>query len=573
MERHMRQRLVMTAMGGLAGLCLHLLLKVAEQQILPDRAALCATGFAAVFFGGWLSLTGPLPARRAAAGAALVAAAVTVFLLLASLRFDGIESMFSVAGSVLPVLILALVPLPFLVAADQGNWRDYPALFTAAWTLTVRMAAAWLFTALVWGLLLLSNALLELVGVDVIGRITDTDMGPWLVTGLALGLALAVVMEYSDLISPALVLKLLRILLPLVLCVVALFILGLPLRGLEAGFGTVSVAQILIAMAAAAALLVTIAIDQSDAEAVEGTFMRRATQALALLLPVPAAVAAWALWQRVAAYGWTPERLAGAVAAAFALAYGLLYAGSVLSGRAWMARIRAGNIGMALVLLVTAALWQTPLFDPTRIAARDQLARVLDGRTELPDLDPYAIGRWGRAGSEALEALQQRASEPGQEALADRLARPGVPGRMRASEDLAVELATLMAVRPPGKEAMREAVVARLAPAERRVWRDGCRIALPDGRPGCVMIVGDFLTERPGEEALVLLLRPRGGLSQQGFGLSEGRLDMLSVQDLTPATAEAPEAVIAGQLDAGPDLGPAPVNRLRAGGSAFVLMP
>ncbi len=142
--------------------------------------------------------------------------------------------------------------------------------------------------------------------------------------------------------------------------------------------------------------------------------MRRATQALALLLPVPAAVAAWALWQRVAAYGWTPDRLAGAVAAALALAYGLLYAGSVLSGRAWMARIRAGNIGMALVLLVTAALWQTPLFDPTRIAAHDQLARVLDGRTELPDLDPYAIGRWGRAGSEALEALQQRASEPGQ---------------------------------------------------------------------------------------------------------------------------------------------------------------
>ncbi len=69
------------------------------------------------------------------------------------------------------------------------------------------------------------------------------------------------------------------------------------------------------------------------------------------------------------------------------------------------------------------------------------------------------------------------------------------------------------------------------------------------------------------------MLRPRGGLSQQGFGLSEGRLDTLTVQDLTPTTAEAPEAIIAGQLDAGPDLGPAPVNRLRAGGSAFVLMP
>ncbi|MGP3697502.1 DUF4153 domain-containing protein [Rhodobacter sp. NSM] len=573
MDGNMRQRLMMAAMGGLAGLCLHLLLEVSEQDILPDRLALGATGYAAVFFGGWLSLTGPLAAGRAAAGSAAVAAVVSLALLVSSLRFDGTEAMFDVAGSVIPLLILSFVPLPFLVARAEGNWRDYPALFAASWTIVVRMAAAVLFTLLVWGLILLSDALLELVGVGLIGRIVETEAGPWLITGLSLGVALAVVMEFSELISPTLVLKLLRLLLPPVLLVMVLFILGLPVQGFGTIFGSVPVAQTLIFMAAIAALLVTTAIDQSNAEAVQGRLMRRATQALALLLPVPAALAAWAIWQRVEQFGWTPDRLAGAVAAAIALAYGLIYAGSVLSGRSWMERIRKGNVAMALALLGVSVLWQSPVLDATRISARDQLSRFLDGRTSLTDLDPYSIGRWGIEGAEALEALQRKAAEPGQQALADRLARPGVPGRPRATDDLAVELAGLMAVRPEGEAEMREAIVARLAPAERRVWRDSCRLELPDGRPGCVMMVGDFLTEREGKEALVLMMGPRGELNRLGFGLSGGRLHVLAVQDLGTGGAETPEALLTGLLDDPPQFAPAPANSLRAGGSAFLLLP
>lgn len=572
MDRNMRQRLMMAAMGGLAGLCLHLLLEVSQQNLVPERLALAATGFAAVFFGGWLSLTGPLPVRRAALGAGAVAAVVTFFLLLTSLRFDGTSAMFDTGGSVLPVLVLALVPLPFLVAQASGHWRDYPTLFTAAWTIVVRMAAAWLFTGLVWVLILLSDALLELVGVNLIGKITHSEVGPWLITGLSLGVALAVVMEFADLISPALVLKLLRLVLPPVLLVMVLFILGLPARGFDTIIGSVPVAQTLIVMAATAALLVTTAVDQSDAEAVQGAFMRRATQALALILPVPAVLAGWALWQRVDQFGWTPERLAGAVAALVALAYGVIYAGSVLSGRRWMERIRSGNMIMALALLAVAAAWQSPLLDATRISARDQLARVLDGRTGLADLDPYTIGRWGHEGASALEALQRKASEPGQEALADRLIHPAVPGRERAAEDLSVEIANLMEVRPSGKEEMREAIVARLAPAERRLWRDACRQSLPDGRPGCVMVVGDFLAEQPGDEALVLMLR-RGGLDMAAFSLRDGLLEALSVHSIGRGDWGEAAELIAAQLDGAPDIAPAPVNRLRLGDTSVILVP
>lgn len=573
MERNIRQRLAMAGIGGLAGVSLHLLIEVAGLHLLPERLALAATGFAAVFFGGWLGLTGPLSTLRAALAAAGVGLATTLFLLLASLRFDRIESMFDVAGSLIAVLILATVPLPFLVAQARGNWRDYPVLFTAAWSLVVRMAAAWLFTGLVWGLILLSDALLALVGVHVLGQIIGTDMGPWLITGVALGVALAVVMEYSDLVSPYLVLKLLRLLLPPILLVMVLFILALPLRGFAAMFDGVSVAHTLIVMAAAAALLVTTAIDQTDAEAVQGVPMRRATQALALILPAPGALAAWALWERVGQYGVTPDRLVGVIAAMLALGYGLIYAASVLSGRRWMARIRQGNVAMALVMLALAALWLSPVLDANRISARDQLARYADGRTGLADLDLYSIGRWGREGEAALSELRRIAGEPGQEALAERLARPGAQAPEQAFRDMAVEIAELMPVRPAGAEAVREAIVARLSPAERRLWRVGCRNRLPDGRPGCVMVVGEFLPERPGEEALVLMLQPRGGLDLSGYALTDGRLDMLAVRSLGNAAWTDPAALVAGIVDGAPDLSPAPVNRLTLGGDSVVLMP
>ncbi len=573
MERNMRQRLAMAGIGGLAGFSLHLLLEVASHDLLPERAALAATGFAAVFFGGWLGLIGPLPILRAALGAAGVALFATLFLLLASLRFDRIESMFDVAGSLISMLILATVPLPFLVARAQGNWRDYPVLFTAAWSLVVRMAAAWLFTGLAWGLILLSDALLSLVGVPMLGRIIESDVGPWLITGLALGIALAVVMEYSELVSPYLVLKLLRLLLPPILLVMTLFIVALPLGGFAVMFGGVSVAQTLIVMAAIAAMLVTTAIDQTDAEAVQGAPMRRATQALALILPAPGALAAWALWERVAQYGWTPDRLVGVIAAALALGYGVIYAGSVLAGRGWMARIRQGNMAMALVLLALAMLWLSPVLDATRISARDQVARYVAGRTAPADLDLYSIGRWGREGEAALAEFTRLSHEPGHEALAARLTRPGLQAPEHSTRDAAVEIAGLMQVRPAGQEAVREAIVARLSPAERRLWKTGCRTRLPDGRPGCVMVVGDFLPERAGDEALVLTLRRRGGLDLAGYALGEGRLDTLAVRSLGMGDWDDPAAVVAEILDGPPDLGPAPVNRLRMGGDSVVLMP
>lgn len=559
----------MALIGGLAGLSLYVLLEVLDQAVLPDRVALGVTGFAAVFFTGWLAMTGPLAALRAAFGAALVAAATAVLMVTASLRFLSVEGLFGHPVPALAMLVLALVPLPFFIAASGPGWRDYPTLFTQAWTIVVRYAAAWLFVAVVWAVLLLSDALLTLVGLPVISELLEIEAVVWVGTGLALGLALAVVTELSDLVSPYLILRLLRLLLPVVLVVMGLFTLALPFNGLDGLFGGLSVSGTLLAMAMAAATLVTTAIDQSDAEAVQNPVMLRATQGLALLLPAPAVLAGWAIWLRVADFGWTPDRIFAVLAAAMALGYGLLYAVAVLRGPGWMARIRQSNVTMALAMLALAALWLTPLLNAEAISARNQVARLADGRVSVAEFDLASFAEWGKPGQQALADLERLAASPGQEALAARLSHPGMRPVTAAPETLEA-LRALLPLQPAGATAVRDRLLEGVSPSDHALWLTGCQDPLPGGSPGCVMVVGDFLPLLPGEEAIIAV-RLQGYLMQEGLSEVDGFVQRRSVA-LLQGAADA-DALLAA-LQAGPPvLSPAAINQIAVGGATLVISP
>ena len=85
--------------------------------------------------------------------------------------------------------------------------RHYPALFLESWGVVVRYGAAWVFTGLFWLVIFLSDQLLQIVGVTVIEWILDFEPAPFLLTGLSFGVAIAVVDELSDYVSPNLVLS------------------------------------------------------------------------------------------------------------------------------------------------------------------------------------------------------------------------------------------------------------------------------------------------------------------------------------------------------------------------------
>lgn len=577
MERNLAARSQMALIGALAGISCFVLGEVIDRQVLSDRATLAVVTWAAVFFTALLVMTGPLAVRRATVAAAGLGLVVALLLTLASLRHDRVQEVFDTGFAALAALVLGTVPLPFLIAANGAGWRDYPTLFGQSWTIVVRVVSALLFVALVWLVIFLSDALLSLVGLAVVDWLLDVSVVPWVLSGLTLGLALAVVSEMAEVVSPFLLLRLLRLLLPLVLAVMVVFIVALPLRGTSGLFASFSVAATLLSMAGIGATLVTAAVDQGDAEATSGLLMQRLVQALALVLPAPAALGAASVWIRVAEHGWTPDRVFAALMAAVALGYGLSYAVAVLRGSEWMARIRRANVAMALVVLVASALWLSPVLDAERISAQSLVARYTAGRTQVAELDLAALARWGRAGAAARDELAALAAAPDQQALA--LALAGQSGPAALADDpvqVRADLVAALPLLPPDAGAERDRMLAVLPVEEMRDWLAMCRAPLPQGGAGCVMVVDDFRTDLPGPEAMVLLREPGGYMRLEGIVTENGMVQRRSIGALTgfPPDLAAGEAMIAAlQASVAARVTPAPMHQLEVNGQALIVLP
>ena len=56
--------------------------------------------------------------------------------------------------------------------------------------------------------------------------------------------------------------------------------------------------------------------------------------------------------------------------------------------------------------------------------------------------------------------------------------------------------------------ATRDILLAAADARQLRGWLTACEGRLPGGTPGCVLVVADLMTDRPGEEALMVLREP-----------------------------------------------------------------
>lgn len=512
----LRNRALHVALGALAGLAGWVLAEILAE-IAAARTVLGLATLGAAFFGVVLAMLTDVAPRRAIAAGAGVAGVTAALVVLGSLRFDDPQDFVAAGHGVLAELVLASLPVPFLMAVARGGrgaWADYPALFLHSWNIVVRYAAAALFVGVVWAVLILSGALLRLVGIEALANLLEEPLAIWLISGAALGLGLAVVGELSDLVSPYLMLRLLRLLLPVVLVVVLVFLAALPLRGLSGLFGNLSPGAMFMAMAAVAVGLIAIAVDQSEAEAVQGRLMQTMVRALALTVPVLAGLAVWAMALRVVQYGWTPGRVAAACGAGVSLGYGLAYALAVLRGARWMGHIRRANIGLALGLIVLAALWQTPLLNAQAIAAQSQQARYAEDRAMPEQMPLWELAHdWGRPGLAVLAELRDVAALPGQEALARRFAAMDQapqrwefddPGRTPIGAARAVGLAAALPVWPEGRSAP-EGLLESLSAPEGQMVLEACARTTPAGNPGCLLLLADLVPQRDGDEAVIVL--------------------------------------------------------------------
>lgn len=574
------KRLALAGVGAAAGLSLYLVAEGTDRGLIGEKLAFEAGAGLATFFAALLALSAALPLWRAAVRAAPLAVLIAGLAALFMLRWDGVEGVFRSAGHSLALLAVAALPLPFLLAeATTGNWRSYPSLFRNSWTILFRGGAAVLFTLAVWLLLWLSDALLQVVGVGVIGWLVDLAPMPWLITGLAFGLAVAVVAELSAQLPPqaslGLVLRLLRLMVPLVAVVSAVFVVSAAIWGIDRDFRLFSPAPTLLAMAAAGITLITATLDEEEALAARNAVLLRAAQLMALLLPVLAGLAGWALWVRIAAQGLTPDRLFAAVLVALALAYGSAYAAAVLLGRGWQSRIRGANPVLAVLVIVAAVLWLTPLLNAERLSAQDQAARFKDGRKTPDQLSLWDFNRLGRAGGAALSTMRAEAEVREDAALLAAL-DGGPLAELGETQvvNLRSEVEVLLPVQPASATGTRAALLSLMQPWELEEIRNACETRDAGGPPGCVLVVADLLPALPGEEA-VLVLDRGGWISVEGLYPDGGTVLRRPMQsgDGRMLSDDAMRERLARWQEAPPPVAPAPLNQIGTGANGLFFVP
>ena len=571
-DTNIRFRQILGTVGAASGLALWALWKMFDAGMLTDRTALTLASFVAATLGAHLALSGPLNQKQAIARSLLLGAASGLLITLAALRYDevGRTQPFAIAF----VVLIWHVALPFLIAQGLGRGlRHYPTLFAQAWNLFERLIAAWIFVGLTWAVIFLSDLVLGLVGINLMTLISEIEvLGP-MITGAAFGLGLAVMLEIGGAIVAALLQRLLRLLLPFLLAVVVIFLAILPFRGFEAVFGVLSAGAIFVALVALMATMVTAAAGPDRGQEVQSRPMQLATRAMAVLMPLPALGALWALGLRVGQYGWTPERMAAGLLMATALLSAVLYLVAALR-RPWHDGVRRGNVVVALAAMAAAVFWVGVL--PTeRIAASGVVARFEAGTTAVDQLDIYSLGNWGRPGAAALEALRAKA-DAGDTKLAALLDGETVLPDPDELDRLRADLKARMPVQPATATATRDALFDLAGADDLRNWTSFCQEKGSPAAYSCGIIVADFLTDQTGEEVM-LLENMDWGLQMTGFSFGPDGLNRHQVADgsqIGYGNQETSAALFTQLMAAPPSLMPAPMNIIpQSGGIMFLFNP
>ncbi|WP_376871436.1 hypothetical protein [Albirhodobacter sp. R86504] len=226
-------------LGILAGLTLWALDEVSGAgevgRIAAALTILAWIGFSAS--GVLLAYLGP---ARAVRTGAILGGLVGALAWVSMGGFATPQGFFNAGHPTTALLVLAILPLPFLTCFYRGTGISYRHLYIESWDILVRSAAAWAFAGLVLAVAFASAELLRLVGVELLHDLLREDMVIAILLGGTVGLGLAVVAELNDMISPDLALRLVRLLTPFVLLVLAVFLAMVPVRGLTALFGSVS---------------------------------------------------------------------------------------------------------------------------------------------------------------------------------------------------------------------------------------------------------------------------------------------------------------------------------------------
>ena len=394
---------LMAILCAAAGLLFHTLIHEvttatlsAEQQAAATFVAVATVSFALTVEG----LRWPWAVAFAVGWGAVIA---FVGWFTASYNRNGEIVEFPFLAGIAAVLIAA--PL-FQTIRDEGAWRfPYRKLHGHAWADAVIGAASLFFTGITFLLAFLIASLFDVIGIDALKDLLNEGWFNWMLAGFAFGGALGLLRERDRLVGTLqrLVMIVLSVLAPVLAAALSIFLLSTVATGLDKLWeGWLSATALLLAASAGAVLLVNAVIGDGREERAGNRVLVWSAMVLAAVVLPLAALAGTAMGMRIGQYGWTPERMWGAVAIVVALAYGLLGWWSIWRGRRDFDDVlRPLQVKLAIAVCALMVFLSLPILDFGAISARSQVARLEKGKVEPAKFDWAALafdfGPSGRA--------------------------------------------------------------------------------------------------------------------------------------------------------------------------------
>lgn len=313
--------------------------------------------------------------------------------------------------------LFSLLPLSYIGAsflsawpATKGQRWRYEDLFHHAWSNVFIVLGALILVGLYLLLATLWSQLFLMLGIEFFNNRfwSNGFMSISLPLVFALGMFMGVCSERVIGQVRSLFFGVCRLLLPMIALISLLFTLALPFTGLEQIWATGYSTPILLVLVGAQLFLLNGVFQAGGQHRPFPEWLMRIIGLSLLCLPILAALAFYSSWLRVEQYALSPQRF---IALALAVLCGMYSVAAVwavvLRSAVWLSHLRVTNPVLALLCCALLVLINTPLLDPQRLSANDQVRRVLDGRTppEAFDARNLRFGL-GKAGEEAFAKLQ-----------------------------------------------------------------------------------------------------------------------------------------------------------------------
>lgn len=421
----------------------------------------------------------------------LLVAAQCAWLVHALQGLDTWDQRDALRGYVLTLSGLLFLTLPWLQSRlEAGRWGDFPSLFRLYWHNGLALLLSLLATGLSWLVLWLCASLFSLIGIDFFNTLFfDNRAFIHIFTGCIVAMTVTLCRS-----NPRLMLSVQHLLtlvatglLPAVGAVMVLFMLALPGVGMEAISRQISGAGLLNTLCLLYLLLMALVWYPGRDAPPYMPLMRRLLLGALLFAPVCALLAAWAVWLRVAQYGWTPDRLYAALITVVSLLWSVGYVISLARQRRSGSDFsRTGKVVLMVAPLFMALVY-TPILNPWRLSVHSQMARIEADKTRLDSATITMLSnslRWGR---EALRTLQDDPAIQGNPALR-RLIKEALSGRVTPGSTAGPDEFRQIPLAAPQPQP-EPAFWATLA--KQYVWR--ARDCLPEnGVSSCMLLAQDL---------------------------------------------------------------------------------